>query len=154
MNRALLPSLVLVNSLITGFGTQWYDGTEANYEQVPYIPIKTMNVCEFNNLRQTSRYLLTCCRVTRRGATRVWATSARSLSMRWLGTAAPALTTTLPSCSSCCSNTSLVTTEGVRRLKWPHLSSLKWLLWVTGWRRRCVSTFPKSSKWIHLSPDL
>ena len=52
MNRALLPSLVLVNSLITGFGTQWYDGTEENYEQVPYIPIKTMNVRELNDLRQ------------------------------------------------------------------------------------------------------
>ena len=54
MNRALLPSLVLVNSLITGFGTQWYDGTEENYEQVPYIPINTMNV---RDLRQTFRYL-------------------------------------------------------------------------------------------------
>ena len=52
MKRALLPSLVLVNSLTTGFGTQWY-GNEENYEQVPYIPIKTMNVCELNNLGQT-----------------------------------------------------------------------------------------------------
>ena len=52
MNRALLPSLVLVNSL-TGFGTQWYDGTEENYEQVPYITTKTMNVRELNDLRQT-----------------------------------------------------------------------------------------------------
>ena len=55
MKRALLPSLVLVTSL-TGIGTQWY-ASEENYEQVPYIPIKTMNVCECNNLRQTSRYL-------------------------------------------------------------------------------------------------
>ena len=45
MKRALLPSLVLVNSLTGIIGTQWY-ASEENYEQVPYIPIKTMNVCE------------------------------------------------------------------------------------------------------------
>ena len=49
----VLCSLVLVNSLTTGFGTQWY-ANEENYEQVPYIPIKTMNVCELNNLGQAS----------------------------------------------------------------------------------------------------